>query len=117
MTATMAIPKNITLLKPWEAISDTEEQQNHTALPCERLKRDLPGGHVLSRVDVKIVARRIDKDDVLCELEGAEYPLAVVHMTWRKETDPRWPRTRFFRDWQYWVEEAMLPDHDDFTVQ
>ena len=41
-------------------------------------------------------------------------PLAVVHMTWRKETDPRWPNTRLFENWEQWVHEEMIPSHEAY---
>ena len=34
---------------------------------------------------------------MLFEIEGGEMCLAVVHMTWRKESDPRWPDTKLFQ--------------------
>jgi len=34
--------------------------------------------------------------------------LAVVHMTWRKETNSRCPHTRLFRNWQHWADAVMI---------
>jgi hypothetical protein len=109
----LAIPNNIVLLAPW--VGFTEKQQERAMLLSSRLRSDLPQGHLLSGLDLMAVAARTDRDDVLFEVIGVEKPLALVHMTWRKETDPRWPQTRLFRNWQQWIEEAMLPDHKDFT--
>jgi hypothetical protein len=58
---------------------------------------------------------RIDRDDVLFEIEGAEMPLAVVHLTWNKETNPLWPHTKFFQDWEHWVRSDMLLNHEAYS--
>ena len=50
---------------------------------------------------------------MLFEVEGGEMPLAVVHMTWQKETDPRWPTTKLFQSWEQWARDEMLPAHED----
>jgi hypothetical protein len=57
---------------------------------------------------------RTDQDDVLFEIEGGKMPLAVVHKTWGKETDPRSAAARLFRSWDEWARETMLPDHLGF---
>ena len=61
------------------------------------------------------MAARIDRDDVLFEIEGADMVLAVVHLTWRKESDPRRPTTRFFASWEEWVRDEMLPADQEYS--
>jgi hypothetical protein len=51
---------------------------------------------------------------VLFEIESGEMRLAVVHMTWRKESDPRWPDTRLFQSWDDWVRDEMLLAHEEY---
>jgi hypothetical protein len=64
----------------------------HEAQILEReLARELPEGHALKQIEVRVVARRLDRDDVACELGDGR--LCVVHLTWNVETDPRWPRS------------------------
>lgn len=75
-----------------------------------------PQGHVLYGLKAKAVATRRDQDEVLFELEGGTARLAVVHMTWKKETDPRWPATDLFDSWDQWVRENMIPAHDDYLL-
>jgi hypothetical protein len=57
------------------------------------LARGLPSGHALKGLPIKATARREDCDDVAYVLE--EGTLCVVHLTWRVETDPRWPHCEF----------------------
>lgn len=46
---------------------------------------------------------------MLFEIEGGDMRFAVVHMTWRKESDPAWPDTNLFQSWDDWVRDEMLP--------
>lgn len=78
------------------------------------MQSEVPERHVLHGLKVRAIATRIDRDDVLFEVEGGQMPLAVVHMTWRKETDPRWPRTKLFRCWDDWIRNDMLPAHEEY---
>lgn len=111
----MPIPDNIEIVTPWKRIEDLPEIKNQAEHLSARLKEDLPSKHVLQGLKMKAVARRVDRDDVLFEIEGREMSLAVVHMTWRKETDSNWPDTQFFENWEQWVRHAMLPDHDEYA--
>jgi hypothetical protein len=43
-----------------------------------------------------------DGDDVAFEVDGRE--LWIVHLTWRRETDPRWPHA---------IRVDALPELDD----
>jgi len=64
------------------------------ALKMEReLQRELPAGHALYGYTTRAVARGTDCDDVAFVVDGAR--LCIVHLTWRAETDPRWPHTLF----------------------
>ena len=109
----MPIPEGLQLVKPWEVIHDTPQVQGHAERLSTELQRELPSTHVLFGIRATAIAHRIDQDDVLFELEG-QMPLAVVHLTWSRETDPRWPETTLFESWEHWAEEEMLPAHEDY---
>jgi hypothetical protein len=106
----MSIPPNIDILTPWEAIEGSER----SGLLSAQLESELPQKHVLRGLKISAVAARIDQDDVLFEVAGSEIRLAVVHMTWQKETDSRWPSTKLFQSWEHWVREDMQPAHEDY---
>jgi hypothetical protein len=108
----MSIPVNIDILAPWEALAGSERSASLAA----QLETTLPEKHVLRGLKVTAVAARVDRDDVLFEVVGGEMPLAVVHLTWRKEMDSRWPHTTLFRDWKHWVHEDMQPAHEDYDL-
>jgi hypothetical protein len=71
--------------------------------------------HVLYGLTARAVTARIDRDDVLFEIEGADKAFAIVHLTWRKESDPRRPTTRFFASWEQWVRDEMLSTHQEYS--
>lgn len=62
------------------------------------LRRELPEGHVLHCRKLVPVARHRGSDDVLIRTDAEDGRLWVVHLTWRRETDPQWPSARSFRD-------------------
>ena len=110
---TVSVPENVEILIPWRIITDTSEKSAEV-LTAE-LSSELVPKHVLHGLTARAVAARIDRDDVLFEIEGADMTLAVVHLTWRKESDLRWPATRFFASWEQWVRDEMIPAHQQYS--
>jgi hypothetical protein len=106
------IPKNLEILTPWRIITDSSEKG--AELFSAELSSELFPKHALYGLKARAVAARIDRDDVLFEIEGGDMPLVVVHLTWRKESDPRWPATRFFASWELWASDEMLPAHEEY---
>ena len=109
----MPIPGQITLLKPWQALS-----AEHSAAINEQLQRELSPGHVLYGLDATAVAMSGARDDVLFEVAGHKNPLAHVHLTWSRSPikEPRWPATQFFASWEDWVREKLVPDHEEYSL-
>jgi hypothetical protein len=110
----MSIPANVDIQTPWRAIEDS----GRSRLFAVQLETELPQNHVLQGLKVIAVAARIDRDDILFEVLGNEMPLAVVHLTWRKEKekDSRWPGTKLFRSWEHWVQEDMQLAHEEYAL-
>ena len=92
----MAIPDGIEILKPWRVI-DGSGSPNRADLLSARLQSEIPEDHILHGLRLRAVATRIDRDDVLFEIDGGRMPVALVHMTWREETNPDWRGTRCCR--------------------
>jgi hypothetical protein len=107
----VSVPENLEILIPWRIITDTSEKSAEV-LTAE-LSSELVPKHVLYGLTESAVAARIDRDDVLFEIEGCDMALAVVHLTWQKESDPQWPTTRLFASWEQWVRDEMLPAHQE----
>jgi hypothetical protein len=89
------------MLDPWDWVKDGR------GLEAE-LAREAVRGHPLFGVTVRAVARRFDQDDVLFAWDAG---VAVVHLTWSRETDPRWPSTARYASIEEWMERVMFDDH------
>ena len=89
--------------EPWEDIEPDNEF--HLELEKEIIK-----GHIFFGIKTRAIARRTDCDDFLFELLDGSGRLAVVHLTWQKETDPQWPWAEIYRDLGEWKEKRMEPD-------
>ena len=79
------------------------------------LYRELPKGHILEGKSLKTIARRQDMDDFLFRIANTDFEYAIVHLTWSKETDTRWPRTELYKTWDDVYESRILPDSVDFN--
>lgn len=96
------------------AFSDLPESWiEPSAFECDHLVRELaretPFSHVLRGQRVEIRAVRKQLKDMLCWLP-AEDRWAWVHLTWRVESDPRWPSVEFADTWKELV--LLLKDAD-----
>jgi hypothetical protein len=91
-------------LEPWESVGVGEE------LVAE-LQRELSPKHTLYGCRVDAIARRRDNDNVLFHVLEEPPRLAVVHLTWAEEPDPRWPWTLLYDDMTDWTNRCMIPDH------
>ena len=106
----MAVPDALEILLPWRIISDSRNAERLSA----ELMSELSPKHSLYGAKPRAVANRIDRDDVLFTIDGGSAPLAVVHLTWRKESDPNWPSARLFATWEDWVRDEMLPANEEY---
>jgi hypothetical protein len=83
----------------------------------DELKKEVKRGHILYRLPVKTVARRMDNDDVLFEvLNRDDFKFARVHLTWQHSHDPQYPLTETYSDWQQVYEQVIVPDHADWNA-
>ena len=100
----------IDYLLPWKFVDGEIADQM-----VRELFRELSNGHLLYGANLTALAKRIDCDDVLFELRSEGACLAVVHLTWRNENDPLWPRTKLFDSWDDWVRDDMEPNHKEWV--
>ena len=73
------------------------------------VRRECPAGHPLHGVDVEPLTIRV----LLKELVGwvpDRRVWAWVHLTWTVETDPRWPATHLFPEWDFLIEALREAD-------
>lgn len=109
------IPNEIEILLPWKPLNRVDVGARALQLSAE-LKREVSAQHPLHGLDAKALAVRIDRDDVLFWIERDSDPLAVVHLSWKHEPDARWPSTTLFSSWERWVQEEMIPAHNEYIL-
>ena len=97
------------LLEPWHPVTNPEAME-------QQLHAELPRNHVLSKVPVAAIAQRLDQDDVLFALADGSGQVVVVHLTYSKNIDARWPGTKFYASLSSWASERMHPDHEEFIA-
>lgn len=86
----------------WWLVHDTSEADDL----AQELAREVPEGHILNRRSVNAVAvRRHLKETLFWLPETSQW--ALVHLSWRAETDTRWPATVVADDWQALVAELV----------
>ncbi|WP_438449494.1 hypothetical protein [Gorillibacterium sp. sgz5001074] len=102
---------SFTFLEPWKR--EESEIYKHELL------KELSGSHILKDKEVFIVARRIDRDDVLFKLQTNPVKYAQVHLTWKGkiEEDNKWPRTNIYDSFEEWVNTIMLIDNLEYENQ
>lgn len=81
----------------------------------DELRRELPPGHILDGLAVTVRARRQDRDDVLFGVLDGSGRLAVVHLSYTAESDPRWPLTTLYSN-EAEFSAAMAADNADFQA-
>jgi hypothetical protein len=94
-------------LMPWRP---AQESTDYVA----ELHRELPRGHVLRDVPVSALAYRQDRDDVLFAFNDGSDRVAVVHLTFRVENDPRWPITDVYESIEDFANRCMAADHEEY---
>jgi hypothetical protein len=81
------------------------------------LKLEVSESHVLYNQPVTVLARRLDCDDILFKLENPKSQFAVVHLTGirKRETNPKFPRTKIYDSFEDFVKNRMQPDALEFS--
>jgi hypothetical protein len=80
--------------KPWDGL-------------VKQIYKEVGNGHVLKGFQLQLLARRLDSDDAVFALHDGR--VAEVHMTWRQdgpETNPRFPATAVFPNFEEWLVSA-----------
>lgn len=100
-------------LAPWNPAEAVGERLTQGLM--RQLEVELPPGHVLYGVPVKVLARG-NGDDVLFELLDGSGRVADVHLTWSKGRERLpWPGTDVYASLQDWAEKVMGPEHQEWA--
>ena len=103
---------DINWLEPWDSLT---VESNYFE---KELYREVSEQHILFNKTVTALGRRYDCDDVLFEIHNSVFNFAVVHLTYssRREEEQRYPRTKTYKDLNHWINECMIPDHSEYTL-
>ena len=84
----------------WDFIDESRERFFTT-----ELHNELCSTHLLYQRSVIAITDKDGSDDVLFKCtDGPE--LFEVHLTWKKETRPEWPRTKMHKDMHAFLESC-----------
>ncbi|HEX9059358.1 MAG TPA: hypothetical protein VF941_04195 [Clostridia bacterium] len=102
----------INWLEPWDELC-TEPSSFE-----KELYKEVGELHILYGKKVSAIGRRYDCDDFLFQIHDSEFKYAVVHLTYssKKEKSPNWPRTKTFKDINDWIDNCMIPVHEEYTI-
>jgi hypothetical protein len=102
-------PSDYSFASPWQAI-----HPEHVVGLTEELQRELPSGHVLAGIVAVPIGHRSDADDVLFRVGDPPHRFAIVHLTFARETNPKWPSTEIYDTFEQFTAEAMRPAEEEF---
>jgi hypothetical protein len=100
-------------LEPWCSAAQIGEQ---VAQGLQRqLQTEVPPGHALYGMPVKLLARG-KGDDAIFELLDESGRVANVHLTWSTSQERLpWPGTDIYCSLQEWIEKVMVPEHEEWV--
>ena len=126
------LPGNFEWLPPWGPLhseddalqfgrfqAEIESGETIATRLVDELRREMPDGHQLASCRLRAIGQcHSDPNEFLFATDDPGRPLAVVHLTWREETDPTWPYTVCYLDTDDWIaqmrrEGAPNPPPDD----
>lgn len=99
-------------LEPWHSAEQIGER---IARGLEdQIRIELPRGHILYGITIKLLARG-NGDDALFELLDGSGRVADVHLTWSKSQERLpWPGTDIYRNLKEWREQVMVPEYKEW---
>lgn len=99
-------------LEPWVPVDVFGERVADGLL--RQLQIELPPGHALYGMPLKVLARG-NGDDILFELLDGSNRVVGVHLTWSKSQERLpWPGADLYVSLQDWAERVMEPEHHDW---
>lgn len=98
------------LLDPWWSVEKEDADYHKTFI--QELQIEIPSGHKLFELPVKILARG-SGDDVLFEIDDGSKRVAVVHLTWASQVERLpYPLTTIYKNLEEFFQTCMLPQHE-----
>lgn len=100
-------------LEPWWSTESLP--QEFAERIAHQLAVEVPSGHIMFGVPVKLIARG-NGDDALFEILDGTGRIADVHLTWSKGRERLpWPITTIYPSFGEWASTGMIRDHMDWS--
>lgn len=100
--------------------TDLDDESSNTPhrILNDELHREMPPGHLLYRLATEVVAVcTVTHKDFVFVTDDLGKPIAIVHLTWSKETHPRWPHTQVITSLHELEVEIQRWGKDDFWLK
>jgi len=95
------VPENFTWPEPWKPLPLPETWIGRVESLDDELRLEVCAGHPLFGVTCRTVGwNSANLHEFLFATDSTDLPLVFVHLTWRPESDPRWPRTIMYAGWE-----------------
>ena len=104
------LPTNFSWLPPWSPLDDPQDVVGL----AEELRREISAGHLLFDCQFVAIGYSERYDDFLFVTDCVDRPIAVAHLTWKKETVPTWPFAIVYPNLDGWV-SAMAADNVEYV--
>jgi len=102
-------------LEPWCSTESLPQEFGDKI--AQQLAVEVPSGHVMFGLPVKLIARG-NGDDALFEILDGTGRIADVHLTWSKSKERLpWPITTIYPSLSEWAATGMVKDHTDWSGQ
>ena len=100
---------NFVFEEPWEPVEKPE-------ILMQQLLSELSPGHVLEGKAKRVLACRVDGDDILVETQDG---YAMVHLTWckRSRASLPFPHTVVFDSWEDFLNRSYLPERAEWREE
>jgi len=123
------IPDDFEWLPPWQplrdeslhmemgrAISQLAKGEGVADSLAAELLREMAEGHKLHGLSLRAVAYcQADPNEFVFVTNDPKQPIACVHLTWERESDPLWPYTYSYTSLSEWAIQ-MRSEHDGWNA-
>ncbi len=94
------VPHNFRWPPPWQPLPLPDGWLGLVRSAEDELKSEMTSDHILHGVVCRAVAYNAeDTNEFLFATNSSSFPLAFVHLTFRKESDSEWPYTVRYTGW------------------
>lgn len=121
-TQLFRFPDQFEWLPPWIELHDDYAKLIPISFPDDHqlvvgrdaivteLRREMPESHVLYQSELDAIAVHVEcgYKDFVFATNNEIHPIAVVHLTYSVESDPRWPSTKLISNLAEWINEMQL---------